>query len=80
MGEPLLVKALILIAASALAVAAFRRVGLPAILGYLAAGLAVGPHGLNLVAPDAATRFLAELGLIFLMFTAGLWRCPPRLW
>jgi len=72
LGEPLLVKALILIAASALAVAAFRRMGLPAILGYLAAGLAVGPHGLNLVTPDAATRFLAELGLIFLMFTAGL--------
>ena len=72
MGEPLLIKALILIAASALAVAAFRRVGLPAILGYLVAGLAVGPHGLHLIAPDAATRFLAELGLIFLMFTAGL--------
>ena len=72
MGEPLLVKALILIAASALAVAAFRRVGLPAILCYLVAGLAVGPHGLHLIAPDAATRFLAELGLIFLMFTAGL--------
>lgn len=72
MGEPLLVKALILIAASTLAVAAFRRVGLPAILGYLVAGLAVGPHGLHLIAPDAATRFLAELGLIFLMFTAGL--------
>jgi CPA2 family monovalent cation:H+ antiporter-2 len=72
LDEPFLVKALILMAASALAVAAFRRVGLPAILGYLAAGLAVGPHGLNLVAPDAATRSLAELGLIFLMFTAGL--------
>jgi len=72
LGEPFLVKALILIAASALAVAAFRQVGLPAILGYLVAGVAVGPHGLDLVAPDAATHFLAELGLIFLMFSAGL--------
>ncbi|MDB5435290.1 MAG: glutathione-regulated potassium-efflux system protein [Phenylobacterium sp.] len=72
MGEPLLVKTLILMAASALAVALLRRMGLPAILGYFAAGLAIGPHGLDLVAPDQATRFLAELGLIFLMFTGGL--------
>jgi CPA2 family monovalent cation:H+ antiporter-2 len=72
LGEPLLVETLILIAASVAAVALLRRLGLPAILGYLAAGLAIGPHGLNLVTPGEETRFLAELGLIFLMFTAGL--------
>ncbi|MDB5448177.1 MAG: glutathione-regulated potassium-efflux system protein [Phenylobacterium sp.] len=72
MGEPLLVKTLLLVAASVAAVALLRPLGLPAILGYLAAGLALGPQGFGLIAPDAATRFLAELGLIFLMFTGGL--------
>ena len=72
MGEPLLVKTLILIATSAVAVALLRRIGLPAILGYLVAGLVIGPEGAGLVAPDQATQFLAELGLIFLMFTGGL--------
>ena len=72
LGEPLLVKTLVFIAASVAAVALLRPLRLPAILAYLAAGLVIGPQGLGLVAPDGATRFLAELGLIFLMFTGGL--------
>jgi CPA2 family monovalent cation:H+ antiporter-2 len=48
------------------------RVGLPAPLGYLLAGLLIGPHGLQLVAASDETRFLAELGVIFLMFMVGL--------
>jgi CPA2 family monovalent cation:H+ antiporter-2 len=70
--DPLLTKSLILIASSVVAVAALRRLGLPAILGYLAAGLVVGPQGLNLVVADDATRFFADLGLVFLLFTVGL--------
>jgi CPA2 family monovalent cation:H+ antiporter-2 len=72
LGEPLLVKTLVFIAASVAAVALLRPLRLPAILGYLAAGLVIGPQCLGVVAPDGSTRFLAELGLIFLMFTAGL--------
>ena len=45
---------------------------MPAAMGYLLAGLAIGPYGLNLVEMGDDTRFLAELGLIFLMFMVGL--------
>lgn len=72
LGEPLLVRTLILVAASVAAVALLRPLRLPAILGYLAAGLAIGPQGLGLITPDPTTQFLAELGLIFLMFASGL--------
>jgi CPA2 family monovalent cation:H+ antiporter-2 len=48
------------------------RVGLPAAAGYLLAGLIIGPHGLQLIAASDETSFLAELGIIFLMFMVGL--------
>jgi monovalent cation:H+ antiporter-2, CPA2 family len=70
--EPLLIQSLIIIAACVIAGGVFQRVGLPPILGYLAAGFALGPHALGLVAVDDQTHFLAELGIIFLMFTVGL--------
>jgi len=41
-------------------------------LGYLLAGLVIGPHGLQLLAASDEIRFLAELGVIFLMFMVGL--------
>lgn len=72
MVEPLLIQSLVIIAASVVAIAGLRRAGLPPILGYLAAGFALGPHALNLAGVTDQTRFLAELGVIFLMFTVGL--------
>ncbi|MEA2800691.1 MAG: monovalent cation:H+ antiporter-2, family, partial [Rhodospirillaceae bacterium] len=72
MTEHLLAQSLLLILASALAVGFFAASRMPAAMGYLLAGLAIGPYGLNLVAPGDDTRFLAELGLIFLMFMVGL--------
>jgi CPA2 family monovalent cation:H+ antiporter-2 len=72
MNEGLLVETLTLVAASALAIALLSRVGLPAMLGYLFAGVLVGPLGLGAVAPSDGPRFLAELGLILLMFMVGL--------
>ncbi len=72
MAEPLLIQSLVIIAASVVAIAALRRAGLPPILGYLAAGFALGPHALNLSGVTDQARFLAELGVIFLMFTVGL--------
>jgi K+:H+ antiporter len=58
--------------ASACAIALFTRVGLPAPVGYLLAGLVIGPHGLQLLAVSDETRFLAELGVILLMFMVAL--------
>ncbi len=63
---------LILLLAAILAVSLFRRMGLPAMLGYLLAGIVIGPKATGLIPPDEATRGLAEFGVIFLMFTVGL--------
>ena len=71
-ADALLVGTLIIIFASVCAVALLARARLPAVLGYLVAGWAVGPHGLALMSASVQTRFLAELGVIFLMFMVGL--------
>jgi CPA2 family monovalent cation:H+ antiporter-2 len=63
---------LILLAAAVLAVAACRLFALPPIIGYLSVGLALGPNALGVVADDAMTRHLAEIGVVFLMFSIGL--------
>ncbi len=63
---------LILLLSASLGVTLFRRLGLPAMLGYLLAGIVIGPHATGLIPPDTATRGLAEFGVIFLMFTVGL--------
>jgi CPA2 family monovalent cation:H+ antiporter-2 len=63
---------LILLAAAVLAVVACRFLALPPIIGYLAVGLALGPRALGVVHDDAQTRHLAEIGVVFLMFSIGL--------
>ncbi len=63
---------LILLLSASLGVTLFRRLGLPAMLGYLLAGIVIGPHATGLIPPDTATQGLAEFGVIFLMFTVGL--------
>ncbi|WP_457584907.1 cation:proton antiporter [Ensifer canadensis] len=72
MTEHLLTQSLSMIMVSAVAVGLFAALRMPAAMGYLLAGLAIGPYGLNLVALGDDTLFLAELGLIFLMFMVGL--------
>jgi monovalent cation:H+ antiporter-2, CPA2 family len=79
MTDALLSESLVVILASACAIALFTRVGLPAPVGYLLAGLVIGPHGLQLLAVSDETRFLAELGVIFLMFMVGLEFSLPTL-
>ncbi len=79
MADVLLLKSLAVIASCAVAVAMCVRIGLPPVLGYLLAGLTIGPHGLNLLADSPETVFLGELGVIFLMFMAGMeLSIPPR--
>ena len=63
---------LVLLASSVLAVAICRRLRLPAMVGYLATGLALGPHALGLASNRQETQQLAEFGVVFLMFSVGL--------
>lgn len=72
MTGALLIQTLVVILASVCAVGLLARVGLPAAVGYLLAGMIIGPHGMQLVAASEQARFLAELGIIFLMFMVGL--------
>ncbi|MBK6597271.1 MAG: cation:proton antiporter [Proteobacteria bacterium] len=70
---------LILLAASVFVVTLARRVGLPAILGYVAVGLLLGPYAFGVFAESNTTRMLAELGVVFLLFTLGLEFSWPRM-
>lgn len=74
-----LAQALILIAAALLVVTLARRLGLPPPLGYLFVGLAIGPHALAVFVESDTTRLLAELGVVFLLFTLGLEFSLPRM-
>jgi CPA2 family monovalent cation:H+ antiporter-2 len=69
---------LVLLTFSVLVVMLFRRLRLPPIVGYLAVGMLLGPHALNL-AGDGIAPVLAEFGVVFLMFTLGLEFSLPRL-
>jgi len=70
---------LILLAAAVVTVVVFRRVNMPAILGYLAVGALIGPHALGFVPDNPQTRYLAEFGVVFLMFSIGLEFSLPQL-
>ena len=72
--------ALVFLLAAVIAVPIANRFRLGAVLGFLAAGIAIGPHGLGLVTdPDSSLR-VAELGVVFLLFLLGLELTPQRLW
>src|SRR5688500_1926248 len=71
---------LVFLIAAVIAVPLFRRLGLGAVLGYLAAGVAIGPDGLRLVADPEDVLALSELGVAMLLFIIGLELSPPRLW
>ncbi len=70
---------LLLLGVSVLTVTLFRRLHLPPILGYLIVGILVGPFGSGLVASNEDTRFLAEFGVVFLLFTIGLEFSLPQM-
>lgn len=63
---------LILLAIAVIAVVIFRLLRLPPMLGYLLAGVIIGPHALGWVPETEETRHLAEFGVVFLMFSIGL--------
>ena len=63
---------LVFLASAVGVVALARKLHLPPILGYLAAGILVGPHALGFVPDTPGTRYLGEFGVVFLMFSIGL--------
>lgn len=70
---------LVLLASAVLAVVACRSLRLPPMLGYVATGLVLGPHALGLVSEREEIRQLAEIGVVFLMFSIGLEFSLPKL-
>jgi glutathione-regulated potassium-efflux system protein KefB len=79
-GSSDLVNVVALLAASVVAVPLFRRLGLGSVLGYLAAGLVIGPYGFRLFAHPEAVLHVAELGVVMFLFVIGLEMQPSRLW
>jgi monovalent cation:proton antiporter-2 (CPA2) family protein len=71
---------LILLTAAVIAVPLFQRLGLGGVLGFLVAGILVGPWGLGLIMAVDEIRHLAEFGVIFLLFIIGIELKPSRLW
>ncbi len=63
---------LVLLAAAVLVVVIFRTLRLPPLLGYLIVGVAIGPHALGWITTTDEVRDLAEIGVVFLMFSIGL--------
>ena len=73
-------QAVILLTAALIAVPLFARLGLGSVLGFLCAGMVVGPYGLDLVGEVEGVLELGEWGVVFLMFIIGLELQPARLW
>ena len=69
-----------LLAAGVIAVPIFKRIGLGSVLGYLTAGLVIGPFGLGLFNDPQAILHVAELGVVMFLFIIGLEMQPSRLW
>ncbi|QQQ18179.1 cation:proton antiporter [Brevundimonas vitis] len=69
-----------LLAVAVVAVPLFRRLGLGSVLGYLAAGLLIGPFGIGLIREPEAVLHVAEMGVVMFLFIIGLEMRPARLW
>lgn len=75
-----LVKAVALLGAAVVMVPLFRRLGLGSVLGYLCAGLLIGPFGLGWFSDPQAILHTAELGVVMFLFVIGLEMRPAHLW
>ncbi|EON14336.1 glutathione-regulated potassium-efflux system protein KefC [Pandoraea sp. SD6-2] len=75
-----LLASLIYLAAAVIVVPLSRALGLGAIIGYLAAGIAIGPWGLGLVSRVEDVLHFAEFGVVLMLFLVGLELEPRRLW
>ena len=75
-----LVQVAALLGAGVVAVPLFRKLGLGSVLGYLAAGLAIGPFGFKLFAEPETVLHVAEFGVVIFLFIIGLEMRPAKLW
>jgi glutathione-regulated potassium-efflux system protein KefB len=75
-----LVQVAALLGAGVVAVPLFRKLGLGSVLGYLAAGLAIGPFGFKLFAEPETVLHVAEFGVVIFLFIIGLEMRPGKLW
>lgn len=73
-------QALVYLAAAVIAVPLTKRLGLGAVIGFLAAGVAIGPWGLALISNPKTVLSFAEFGVVLLLFLVGLELDPRRLW
>ena len=73
-------EALVLLGGAVVAAPLFKRAGLGTVLGYLAAGIVIGPAAIALIADGEEILHVAELGVVFLLFIIGLELKPSRLW
>ncbi|MDR6101447.1 glutathione-regulated potassium-efflux system protein KefB [Agrobacterium larrymoorei] len=75
-----LAQVVVLLAAGVVAAPIFKRIGLGSVLGYLAAGLVIGPFGFGAFSDPQAIIHIAELGVVMFLFIIGLEMQPSRLW
>lgn len=75
-----LIAPIVFLAAAVIAVPIFRRLRLGSVVGYLAAGIAIGPQGLGFFSDSEAVLAFAELGVVMLLFIIGLELKLSRLW
>ena len=75
-----LIDILALLAGAVVAVPIFHRLGLSSILGYLTAGIVIGPWGFGTIDQVEEARHIAEFGVVFLLFIIGIELKPSRLW
>jgi len=76
----LLQDTVVFLGAAVVAVPLLKRLGFGALLGYLAAGIAIGPFALDLISGVQAILHFGELGVVLLLFIIGLELNPARLW
>jgi monovalent cation:proton antiporter-2 (CPA2) family protein len=79
-NDQMFIQALVYFGAAIVAVPIFKRFGLGSVLGYLIAGVAIGPWGLRLITDTEAVLQVSELGIVLLLFLVGLELEPKRLW
>ncbi|ADO46655.1 glutathione-regulated potassium-efflux system protein KefB [[Enterobacter] lignolyticus] len=79
-GTGLLLAGVLFLFAAVVAVPLAARIGIGAVLGYLLAGIAIGPWGLGFISDVEEILHFSELGVVFLMFIIGLELNPLKLW
>lgn len=80
MENNILLAIFVLLAASVALVPLAKAAGLGTVLGYLAAGVLIGPYGLRLVSDSETTRQVAEFGIVMMLFLIGLDLQPSEIW